>query len=45
MKKMYKQPIVEAENIKISGQTLCASTPFGGSTSELGTGEGDVIND
>ena len=44
MKKMYKQPIVETERFRISGQTLCASTQFGGKTSELGQGQ-EITND
>ena len=43
MKKNYNQPIVEATDLIVSGQTLCASTTFGGSTDEFGGGE--VIND
>ena len=39
MKKMYNQPIVESTQIRISGQTLCASSQFGGGTNELGGGE------
>lgn len=34
-KKMYIQPTVETERLEIIGQTLCASTQFGGDTSDL----------
>ena len=44
MNKMYIKPIVETEGLEITGQTLCASTQFGGSTDGLGSGE-DITND
>jgi len=40
---MYKQPVVETDSLKITGQTLCTSSQFGGDTSDITPPGGEII--